>query len=1486
MKLVFDKKRVLLTDFLSDTSFSKRPIGQLLKVWRQLLETIFQSHLSGNVFDSVSWKPELLLKNGEIHSVQVDEVIYKRPQCDFKRLKNLRNQGFKWEFVYKKPDNSFFGWIKDLTQPTTLTVAHDFAAPESSVDIIDARSNVFTLGLYAAWIFSDFDGNDLEQYQLLIKGEKEHFKWNDARLSDWVMVCLKTDPDHRPSLQQSIALFDQISLDHLQVQTPEGDNKYQQVLYSFRSTLLDYSKRNPLFDLKDRKSDLVLKDLRLPVLFAKGIHWNYGLTSNEAQLHRLHDIRRRRALSIREKGEDTLRLAVCFLDWVDPETQEVIHTPILFAPVSLDFSKSFQFEYRLASTENVLTVNELFRLFLFEQFKIPIPSTVPIGDSYLEEFRQGLITSIQEKGGEIRQWKEQLVLGNFSFANISMASDYDEIIKAPIHNLLSEMIGFGPANHEAEDLPTFSRFEKCWVLGADPSQEVALHQSEHKSLVVEGPPGTGKSQTIVNGIAQAIAKGERVLFVSEKKAALEVVSKRMGAAGLSSLGLLVHDQKAERKEIIDSLKQAYEDFSQPLERDARLGKVLRQRDCEEHLEILDDYFSKVRNREMGYSLNELFLIHAELETRSESIPSELVPGYTEWFAQRDRLERIAKSLNDLELGEIWAETIYPPLNELELSRSPQPQLTYSEALSASINACYSLNTWYQSLKYDGSLTIGDLLQIRSLAKSIKWLIERDLVKLVLDENPKRERFEKLKTDFLDKQSLLDQKRKRRGLSNDVASDIRAIESALIQLDETPENPELKEFMETLSNGETWFKNDWRTILKHHLQTARAEMALQKVAGRIRNEFKSEDPEHFIAQVTLLQDLAQRMRYHLPDFFSWLSERRFPSAILQLWLEQDTVLGELERQAVILHQGFRECSIGELTDFLDLLVQAPPRDELFALLKEINELPPAIKHVLKRAPYSMEALERASVKKEIRRAYIRYPDLEKIKSESLDEMNGKVAHALKQWHTWNAWFLLDERRRLLQENERLVEIPAAKLEEEEKQRKWTFRKGLKQLKHEFDKTRQLKSLRELLHADASVLVEMLKPILMMSPNAVSEVIPCEKELFDLVIFDEASQIRMEEVLPIVYRAKRVMVVGDTRQLPPSSFFRSGNREAETIDGASFNSFLEAAKTCFPSQPLNWHYRSQHPDLVALSNAYFYHGNLSVFPCHPLPKFPLKWTFVEDGVWENRQNIIEARRLVHTFVHHFKSEPEKTFALVAFSETQQNALMRELDHIRSEDPELDTLLDNEETRYNDGAYCGLIVRNLENMQGEERDVLYISCGYGPTPSGKMALNFGPVLHEGGDRRLNVLFTRSKTEMHCFTSFKPQGLADSTNPSLFFLRKFLEYTEASNAGDEVKKASIEALLLGKYQDNNANSADLDHVLLKYLPHELHDQPIVQLGKGNDQFMLVKGKKGRGQLVQVEGAEVHTWNDFYVAELLKQRGYSVMHFCIQDVKDAKRSQ
>ncbi|MCU0836618.1 MAG: DUF4011 domain-containing protein [Chromatiaceae bacterium] len=335
-----------------------------------------------------------------------------------------------------------------------------------------------------------------------------------------------------------------------------------------------------------------------------------------------------------------------------------------------------------------------------------------------------------------------------------------------------------------------------------------------------------------------------------------------------------------------------------------------------------------------------------------------------------------------------------------------------------------------------------------------------------------------------------------------------------------------------------------------------------------------------------------------------------------------------------------------------------------------------------------------------------------------------------------------------------------------------------LKHECAKKKRHIPLRQLVRRAGNALAA-LKPCFMMGPMSVAQYLAPGEIAFDLVVMDEASQMKPEDALGAVARGGQLVVVGDPKQLPPTSFFDrvigDDEDEADATGIAESESILDIAIPMFDARRLRWHYRSQHEHLIAFSNHAFYEGGLVVFPApySESDDFGVKWTRVSRGRFVNRRNLEEARVIAAAVRQHLLHRPGESLGVVAMSAEQRDQIERAVEEAAKEDP-----LFQEAIESNQVAEEPLFIKNLENVQGDERDVVFISCTYGPEEvGGRVFQRFGPINSDVGWRRLNVLFTRSKRRMHVFSSIGADDiiLSERSKRGVVAFKEFLAFAES---------------------------------------------------------------------------------------------------------------
>ncbi len=426
-------------------------------------------------------------------------------------------------------------------------------------------------------------------------------------------------------------------------------------------------------------------------------------------------------------------------------------------------------------------------------------------------------------------------------------------------------------------------------------------------------------------------------------------------------------------------------------------------------------------------------------------------------------------------------------------------------------------------------------------------------------------------------------------------------------------------------------------------------------------------------------------------------------------------------------------------------------------------------------------------------------------------------------------------------------------------------GVGILRKEMEKKKRLKPLRVLFNEIPQVL-QALKPCFLMSPLSVSTFLKPGAFNFDLVIFDEASQLPTPEAIPSILRARQVVVAGDSNQLPPSSFFRTSlegdSNEWEEGQIEELESLLDDCKASVPffqETDLKWHYRSRDERLISFSNHYYYENRLVTFPSPStdLKKSGVILEYVPDGVWDrggSRINRKEARRVAKLIVEQLKSEPEKTLGVVAFNSSQKEAIEDALEEELQTQKSLASLLDPEREE-------AFFIKSLENVQGDERDVIIISVGYGKAQDGKMSLNFGPLNTTGGWRRLNVLVTRAKWKTILVTSVRSSELIGiiPENKGPVGLKNYIQYAETGFLNEAKEAAKLLAEETNDFEDSVRRELELRGFKVD-----------AQVGVGSFKIDLAvrdpKNSTGYALGIECDGATYHSSRSARDRDILRQ--------------------
>ncbi len=403
-----------------------------------------------------------------------------------------------------------------------------------------------------------------------------------------------------------------------------------------------------------------------------------------------------------------------------------------------------------------------------------------------------------------------------------------------------------------------------------------------------------------------------------------------------------------------------------------------------------------------------------------------------------------------------------------------------------------------------------------------------------------------------------------------------------------------------------------------------------------------------------------------------------------------------------------------------------------------------------------------------------------------------------------------------------------------------------LQREIQKKRRQLPLRKLFAEIPSVL-QRLKPCIMMSPLSVSTFLQSDELRFDLVIFDEASQVFPWDAIGAIYRGSQLIVAGDEKQLPPTNFFNRADLENTDDDDADIGDFESILSLCksigMPGRGLRWHYRSRREPLIAFSNRHFYSGDLVTFPSiRDATSDAVRLEFVPQGRWVDRANRPEAERVTDLVVRHLRTRPETSLGIIAFNQSQQAAIEDAIYERRRKYHEVDSL-------FHTGLSEPLFVKNLENVQGDERDIIILSMGYGYNEAGKFLKNFGPLTKSGGERRLNVAVTRAREEVVLVASVKSADLdlSGSTSLGANLLKGYLEYAER---GVDALARHIDSIT------GEAESTFEQEVAAALSARGLH--PALQVGCGGFRIdMALKHPQRPGEFclgIECDGATYHS--------------------------------
>jgi hypothetical protein len=1129
---------------------------------------------------------------------------------------------------------------------------------------------------------------------------------------------------------------------------------------------------------------------------------------------RLLKIEREALTYEQEQGVNVLYLAIGFLSWQeDGNKGPVRQAPLVLVPVELkrqSASARFRVSYSGEEISTNLSIKERLRT---DAVRIELPDIPDSIEDFVPSNYFAKVTKAIESQATWKVLPDDMVLWFFSFSKFLMyrnltsgAWPADKPLKdnPSLRRLLIEGFGSGGGIFSGNDEPIdhiLRVSDTVHVMDADSSQAVVIEEVRRgNNLVVQGPPGTGKSQSIANMIAAAVNEGKRVLFVAEKMAALEVVQRRLENVGLGDICLELHSNKAKRREVL-----------QELDRTLRLQPP-RLPNVDEHCAELDASISQLNeharlmNTPVGASGFTPYQLIGEItRLREQGVRGRSLHLHDclDWDrATANSL--LNKARNLASLAQVVGNPAQHPwrgvgLNVVlptDIDRMLDTLRPIGNLLTSTINCGEQLAT---ILGAPSPKTARNLAALANLARNLASVpdsLRRHLASPVWREQ--RQVIDELMAlgiSYRDQKSSLESQLDALAWETNVFAARQALKShgrswfrwfvptyrrAIATLKSVVKDKPPKTYEQRLSLfdaliecqkakavlggerigsvasaafSELWkgTDSDWETLA--YLATADNRCA-EAAPGMARNELAGR-----IASVDEVKLLVGKIAKSLKPVFDQLSQ-----FLRELRLDTTAAFGITDVYSI------------PLTELSERISEWQSRHQ------ELNHWTTYRAHAQDISSTGMKnavallangqlaagdfagVVELAYLEALLRSAWESHPKLASFSGATHGRIRKEFCK-LDTQRTSHACAVVAKRH--------FDGIPAGE----------GVLGEIGVVRREINKKSRHLPIRKLM-SQAGRAIQSIKPVFMMSPISIAQFLPPGVVEFDLLLIDEASQVQPVDAFGAVAIASQAVVVGDSKQLPPTSFFDratadEGDEPDEEDESETRAADLESILGMYcarnvPQRMLRWHYRSRHHSLIAYSNHAFYDDELFVVPSpgEPRPNEGLRFHFVENGCYErgrSRTNRIEAQTVAKAVMQHAKTQPDRSLGVGAFSVAQRDAILDELELLRRQDATCEAffVLESPEPFF---------VKNLENIQGDERDCIFISVGYGKDESGYMSMFFGPLSQQGGERRLNVLISRARESCTVFSSIHADDidLERASMPGAIAFKGYLKYAE----------------------------------------------------------------------------------------------------------------
>lgn len=1009
-----------------------------------------------------------------------------------------------------------------------------------------------------------------------------------------------------------------------------------------------------------------------------------------------------------EQGFNILYITFGMLKWRESLNGDFSFAPLVLVPVQIS-RENLSSPYKITMAEDDIVVNPVLQTKLDKDFGIALADVNnDLTPEQLSEYLSTVSAQIQELDG----WEVQprATIGVFNFLTLLLIKDFenypDLYAGHPIIQTLSGMdVPAQPSEKLilANELDDLVNPESVYqIMDADSSQQEAIEAAKQGlSFVLQGPPGTGKSQTIANIIAEFMMMGKKVLFVSQKMAALEVVQSRLNKKGLGEFCLEVHSHKMDKRKVIDHLMRSLANAQIP---PRKADYQAQQQEIKQTRSDLNTYVRQLHQPRFEMSIS-LYKAQGELAQRlDDSQLSFALQGLEHVTpATLQKMSSLVRTIaNYAYIISTFKQNRWKGFQPLRFSIQEMDDLSahLQEAAAAMQNFCRTIARAAAGYGLPHPENIQDCLNyLDVLDVFTPGVFSPGLQEAIQNYVDKYKSFSMYFSIqyWKDSSALrLVYRKQTRPIPLDVLPVLKIVQLITKKVDQSKLN----------------LTNDAEFPL----------MELKKLKEKMLSGFRLADALFDPIDQPIV--LRQRFRQPADIAVAWFLDHSENTHELADWAN--------------FNASRQDCNAIGLNDFISKALD--------------KELPP-------------QQWERAF----LRRYYVLLVDKLAEAHPALQKFRGALQSEIIERFKMLDLTLIENTPREIQ----------ARLYADKPQATW-IQSGSAEtaiLRREYNKKRRIMPLRKLFHEIPNS-IQSLKPCLMMSPLTVCQLLDPTVYQFDAVIFDEASQIPPEYAIGAFLRSKQVIVAGDRHQLPPTNFFQAiesdeGESDEELDANPSFESILNACDSAgFASKMLSWHYRSKDESLIAYSNFHFYENKLFTFPNASTnnSKTGLEYIYLPDGVYKRgagaRYNLTEAREVARLVHEHLTESPELSLGIVAFSVSQRKAIEAELDLLRRENNALNAF-------FSDDSAEPIFVKNLENVQGDERDVIILSIGYGKDESGKMTLNFGPINRDGGARRLNVAVTRARFALKLVTSIQSEDidLARAASEGAKLLRNYLE-------------------------------------------------------------------------------------------------------------------